>query len=51
MRVLVRFFSVIAALLVGLWALGPRAELDPDVREPELPSGGLEALADWVQGR
>lgn len=49
MRSLVRLVAVALALLVGLWALGPRVDTDPEVGPPELPSGGPEVVAEWIR--
>jgi len=49
MRNLVRFVAVTLALVVGLWALGPRVDTDPEVPTPELPSGGPEVMAEWLR--
>lgn len=49
MRSLVRLVAVTLALAVGLWAVGPRVDTDPAVPTPELPSGGVEGVAEWIR--
>ncbi len=51
MRLFLRSVAVLLALVVGLWAIGPRVELDPEVPTPELPGGGPAALEEWVRSQ
>lgn len=52
MRIVVRLLAWLAVLIVGLWVMGPRVELDAPVPDPEVPDAGpegVQAVADWVR--